>query len=1491
MYAEVFSIIGREALSKDLALYLPGLSQTLAFASLGTRPFVLELFEDYILKLPLTALRPALKALILSLLPIIEDETSEDFDRCLHTFNAFRLCFAESGQEFFYWQTLFVAAISNPHRRGGVLAYAIRYLPKLTRSVSEADPANVIISPEPGLLVRCFATGLCDDNSLIQRGFLDLLVTHLPLNAAILQNASYRKDLDVLVRAAITVVLRRDMGLNRRLWAWLTDIDSKTPETATSPMSPVTTQTTLSNDYFLSFGLPSIVRAVQAMLSEPSAHPGPRTIPFRVMLSLMDKWEIGGAIAKASFLSAMESLMKYQSTAPSQTAFDEVFRSANAFFDAIESTTMFSCLSELLHLKRIELISFIVANFSIEQADRVHLHTAALGIELMQTLESQRIDSQAISALLNNLLAIVPLASFVGSDSETSEVAVRLLGLISDAICRFLELPFVDSILSNLCVSFEYAAMLSPILSTIEASSLLPKLCSRVRHINDSDKCSFTIVETISRVVSSLLLRGNDLNTSIQQEILNSIPDLTYHLWDFLQTQTPQHHVAAAENIWRLHDLTFEEEVVDSSILNILIRELSQTNIERFGVLYHHSKTVKRAADESIPSMLRRPALLILDNTLGAERGEDGVQWLLSLPSSAAIFKSIFEDDLTQAQNLSLALQRVHKLIRIVRLSNEHWRAFSSSLDLVQTQDFCLSLIDSKDQIRTKLQNEAFLLLRALYGSDTGNTPPEKLVVLLADKLGQKDADSYSQEAVLDTLLAILTDKTTLPSSMVHVLLQGLSSIPADDRLDKWITLLCNFLPNHQSLLPSLLKATSSFCKRIEQVFGELQSLFDHKIGMSLAKSPDRSIANLLSGLEYVLARAHQQVFHLDAPQGQPTNGTNQETAPSRAQSNNQLTVILCMQDAVRVCANLWAWKSNPRVDTVKTIATDAKSFQYTSTKLRSRSRKILENLIVAEPQECLETLVGIWVGEAQGAILDLLQTLNGARPRIMLPAVFNAIYTRTNPAPLMPRQKSTASIQIGEAELVTFLIEYTSALEDDMLEEIWSDCATFLREVLGNPMPHRQILLKMLRFCAVLSQKMENTSFSEGSRMHKELADICARLFTAIFTIKPSGFDGQTNNEKKVATSEDNILQTLVVTLPHLEPVLSQSDRLNTVYGGIATHITTPALHSRVFPTNLVIEHLEVMQIMSTSTSISKVWRKDILDSFNNPRFFQSSIGLVGPGWLPILKQLQVTEKTLLLDSLNHIAPPAAAGLVLGIGASAARAEADKKTQLELRRASTLMMSTEVDSALPQLQQIFQKIEELLSATPESSPSLATRGDLYLLIRVLLLKTNASNLTLLWPILDAELRSLCKDILAGPESKYTAYSRLQGAKLLDLLLLLRPDEFQLHEWLFVTDTIDAIYPFHDTQPVAYADEIASVLNAADVHLEPLTPVPSARKTRRPWLYGDESRNVKDVDALLAGFFGQLSIRAFEDLYSLQVVDEEAAREDVLKDIFMDVGA
>lgn len=415
----------------------------LSFASLSVKPSLLSLFETFILALDPVALRPALKAIVLALLPGLEEETSEEFERTHSIINRFKDVSGQGStpngiikdfsRDQYFWQCLFLASITSSSRRQGALSYLVQNLPNLGTPL-DTKPKSVqgdqressvsgrmmlspvmeaVTSPEPGLLIRCFATGLRDEHLLIQRGFLDLLVTHLPLHSAVLHVKVSPLDLERLIAAAASVVARREMSLNRRLWTWFLG-----PETSTqndngghdssqledSKFSKTDLQRTQS-DYFKRYGLDALVSSIQKMLNDEALTPAAKARPFRICLSLMDRWEIGGLVIPRIFLTALECVWHYQRNSHSKESFIEVLRSANVFFDGVESGLIWGELTKVLTLAlevnesgvqhaqdRLDLVLFIITKFNVREEEMLLYHlpiTAALLLVRIRNNQSQ----------------------------------------------------------------------------------------------------------------------------------------------------------------------------------------------------------------------------------------------------------------------------------------------------------------------------------------------------------------------------------------------------------------------------------------------------------------------------------------------------------------------------------------------------------------------------------------------------------------------------------------------------------------------------------------------------------------------------------------------------------------------------------------------------------------------------------------------------------------------------------------------------------------------------------------------------------------------------------------------------------------------------------------------------------------------------------------------------------------------------------------------
>jgi hypothetical protein len=371
-------------------------------------------------------------------------------------------------------------------------------------------------------------------------------------------------------------------------------------------------------------------------------------------------------------------------------------------------------------------------------------------------------------------------------------------------------------------------------------------------------------------------------------------------------------------------------------------------------------------------------------------------------------------------------------------------------------------------------------------------------------------------------------------------------------------------------------------------------------------------------------------------------------------------------------------------------------------------------------------------------------------------------------------------------------------------------------------------------------------------------------------------------------------MLSILAVSMPSFITTLGDSDRINTAINGVSTNVVGPLIRSRLFPNNLNRNVMVLLQQMAKVPAAAKVWKKDIADAFNDPRFFGLQVDLIKNNWMDLLRQWAIADKDRLGELLGRLPPPSAAGIMFGVGASAARLEADRRAQLNLRRIAVLLLSASTDYFVGELPGLLQKLEDLLAATSSSSPSSATRAEIFMVLRALVLKTSAQTMAPFWPMINAELQEAISAVPQGLQSdSYNPYSLLQACKLLDILLVVAPDDFQLLEWLFVTDTIDAVYPPNRWEPVALADEVSQSFGARNA----LTPSVSHEHTesttrgglKRPWLISEHIRETaKDeiVERVLRPFFDRLSIYVFESTYSMEGADLGVCRDDLLADLF-----
>jgi hypothetical protein len=310
-------------------------------------------------------------------------------------------------------------------------------------------------------------------------------------------------------------------------------------------------------------------------------------------------------------------------------------------------------------------------------------------------------------------------------------------------------------------------------------------------------------------------------------------------------------------------------------------------------------------------------------------------------------------------------------------------------------------------------------------------------------------------------------------------------------------------------------------------------------------------------------------------------------------------------------------------------------------------------------------------------------------------------------------------------------------------------------------------------------------------------------------------------------------ILNSIV---PHLSTILVENERVANVVTSISTSVTGPTFRAKAFPENVTKGVLDLLQSLAKVAQTNKFWKKDLYDAFNDPKFFNTPLPLMRESWLPILAHWTHSDKERIAELLTRLSAPTTAGIMFGVGAASARQEADRKTQLTLRRIALLILGSPEDAFTPSIPPIMEKVVELLTATPASSPSSITRAEVLILLRALILKTSSIHLASLWPTINSELTSSLSSLLPDADNKehYNNAGIVQACKLLDELVVLNPDDFQLIEWLYISDTIDAVYkPIQTTYPTSLTEEISEVLQHTQTHATSLTDVTTSRHPRR----------------------------------------------------------
>ncbi|KAF8924042.1 hypothetical protein BGZ58_002248, partial [Dissophora ornata] len=296
-------------------------------------------------------LKPCLKSFIIGLLPGLDEEGTEFFNKVLKVIDNLR----KAVDETFFFQCMWLILITSPPHRGFALQYLKRSMPVLTNT----EDVAFVLGDDAGLMVRAFSATVVDSQLLVQRDMLDLMVVHFPICDELIEE----NDLIILVKAAVGVVLRKDMSLNRRLYAWLLG-----PQEGEKKVFDGSAKSALIA------GLQSILLSDVEELQENQK-------PYRVFVSLLDEWDIGHPVIEAVFLDALRSLKRHVDSGNHGA---ELIQTATMWIDMTDPYLIWKKLSEAIYdnfpaepgkeTYALDLAMFFLDSFKLSDEEMQHIH-------------------------------------------------------------------------------------------------------------------------------------------------------------------------------------------------------------------------------------------------------------------------------------------------------------------------------------------------------------------------------------------------------------------------------------------------------------------------------------------------------------------------------------------------------------------------------------------------------------------------------------------------------------------------------------------------------------------------------------------------------------------------------------------------------------------------------------------------------------------------------------------------------------------------------------------------------------------------------------------------------------------------------------------------------------------------------------------------------------------------------------------------------------
>ncbi|WVR03947.1 hypothetical protein IAU60_000946 [Kwoniella sp. DSM 27419] len=742
-------------------------------------------------------------------------------------------------------------------------------------------------------------------------------------------------------------------------------------------------------------------------------------------------------------------------------------------------------------------------------------------------------------------------------------------------------------------------------------------------------------------------------------------------------------------------------------------------------------------------------------------------------------------------------------------------------------------------------------------------------------------------------------DAATPDHLLVRMIIDGVSTPTNLPVLQHWIDFVLMTINHLAPNRSCILALTEAFAQQLRSLVQQMQHVYTITQASAAGhplKITDVEVAMVLDVLERLLVALNSGPTTRQEDLYKPVDGekgllglvSGVFTVEAPASETSRTEYPRYLDDAIHALLFTWTTTfptNNEPNHTAKFHAYDP---------IRSCTRKVLERIFKVQPMGVITSCIHIWAtcssDITDAAIFDCVDALTPSAQKVV-ELICEAVSEKTG--------RSSPEFRADPAYLA-FLEAYLIRLEAPIAVQVWTTLFTFARDVasLSSSASARSQLFPTLQCLNTLGVTVSKTSALEDRRLRRDLQDTYTKITESMVLNASKIADAGMWTRTPLTGVEDNEPNTLSMDaglhriysflthslLPNLRTLLVDADRVNGVCSSIMTALVVPAFRRNSVESSTLRLILEITKIPSAA----KIWRFQTGEAFSDIHFFKAKSVEDIALWKSLISSLMDSDKERFADHLGRITAASSANIF------ANREQEMLVKSLNLRRLSFILLAAERNHHLVQLPAIQERLVEMLRSNAVSH---RVHSEVYLCLRVLLCRVSPQHLANFWPVILAELLRIFDKTMDEPPTDGSEELQLilAACKFLDLLLVLQSEHFQIHQWMFVTDTADAVYPTEeDHDPEAITDCLSAILgdmavtNARDGALSLVdSEDPSERNgigaCKRPKL-----ANARRLNSLseLRGFFARASIDTFEGVYNGLPVDWDYVESGLNSELF-----